>query len=381
VVGVGSIATPEATRLLIEIVNARNEDIAKIACPELCMRLPDPYLTGELGKRNPFEDGMKEPRRWLVEKSWREEFTADVRKIASRFLKSPDKDWVATGAYMMECVGTKSDTPLIVSALTREVKKTKFYKLRTDIYPRPHGACMELQRAAQMMVVRGAPVPENPTSPGESILFLIALRENDAFRPKGWVKTCDRLLQSDIPYIQENALTALPAPMPEPLRKHLAPILESGDIDASTEACRIIGRDKLADLKKSVLAILTKATEEWLFRAASNAALALDAKYERIEILVSRLDEPDMMFKCLDALKTIFPNTGGGGHSSNIDIAAAGKQIKPKWQAFIEKHKAHLKAGKGFKIPHPDVTPDMFPKEYHMSLKDGTYWPKPDRSK
>ena len=149
--------------------------------------------------------------------------------------------------------------------------------------------------------------------------------------------------------------------MPEPLRQHLAPILESGDIDASIEACRIIGRDKFNDLKKPVLAILRTATEDWLFRAANNASLAVDTEYERIEILVFRLDEPNMMFKCLEALKTIFSNTGGGGFSSTIDIAAAAKQIKPKWQTFIKKRKASLKAGNRFMLPHPEVTHDMFP--------------------
>lgn len=377
-VGVGSIATPEATCLLIEIVKTKNERIRKIACPQLCMRLPDPYLTGELGKRNIFEDGRKEPRRWLVEKSWRKRFSTDIRKIASEFLKDPDKDWVATGAYMMECVGIKSDVPLIVSALNREVNKTLSYELRTDIYPRPRGACMELQRATKMMLKRGAAVPENPTSPGESILFLIALQDNTEFRPKGWMETCDRLLKSDIPYIQENTLKALPTPMPKLLQKHLMLILKSRDVDASIETCRIIERDKLTDLKESILAVLRTATEDWLFRAADNAAFAVDAKYERIEILVSRLDEPDIMFNCLNALKTIFTNASGGGANSNIDIPATARLIKPKWQTFIKEHRAYLESGKTFDLPHPKVTADMFPEGYYMSLKDGTRWPKPD---
>ena len=380
-VGVGSIATPEATRLLIEVAKTKNGPIRKIACPQLCMRLPDPFLTGELGKRNIFEDGREEPRRWLVENSWRKEFSTDVRKLASELLRDPDKDWVATGAYMMECVGTKSDAPLIVAALKREVKNTLSYELRTDIYPRPRGACIELQRAAKMMLKRGVSAPENPTSPGESILFLIALQDNAAFRPEGWMQTCDRLLQNDIPYIQENTLKAVPAPMPRLLQKHLAPILKSGDIDASIEACRIIERDKLTDLKEPILAVLRTATEDWLFRAASSAALAIDAKYERIEILVGRLDEPDMMFKCLDALKTIFTNTGGGSANSNIDIPAAARRIKPKWQTFIKENKAYLESGETFNLPHHKVTADMFPEGYYMSLKDGTHWPKPDNWK
>lgn len=374
--GVGSIATPEATGVLIGLLDFEDEDFRKNVCRQLGMRLPDPYLRGELGKRNPFEDGMKEPRRWLVEKSWDKEFTADVRRAASRFLEDPRKGWVATGAYMLECVGSKSDTPLIIEALNREVQKTMTLELETGIYPRPRGACQELLRAAKIMLRRGTTAPENPTSPGESILFLISLRENETFRPKGWIETCDRLLQSNIPYIQENTLMALPTPMPRVLHKHLKPIMESGDIDASIEACRIVGRDKLTHLQEPVLEILRTANEDWLFRAASNAAFALDAKYERIQILISRLDEPNMLFQCLDNLKTIFDNTGGGGADSNIDLVAAAKKTKPKWEAFVKKHEEYLKAGKTFTLPHPEVTPDMFPRGYYMSLRNGKSWPR-----
>jgi hypothetical protein len=377
-VGVGSIATPEATRVLIDLLDFNDEEFRKNVCQQLAMRLPDPYLKGGLGKRNPFEDGMDEPRRWLVEKSWREEFTNDVRKAGSRFLEGSNKDWAATGAYMLECCGVKSDTPIIIAALNREVQKTMTGKMETGIYPRPQGACQELQRAAKMMLRRGAAAPENPVSPGECILYVLALKNNEAFRPKSWIQTCDRLLQSNIPYIQENTLIALPVPMPKVLHKHLKSIMKSGNIDASIEACRIVERDKLANLKEPVLEILKTSNEEWLFRAASNTARALDAKYERIQILVSRMDEPDMLFKCLDELKTIFDNAGGGSANSNIDLAAAAKRIKPKWTAFIKKHENYLKAGKKFTLPHPELTEDMFPQDYFITLHNGKSWPQRD---
>jgi len=146
--GIGSTATPEATRVLVGLLDAADEELRKDCCRQLGMRLPDPYLQGELGKRNPFEDGRKELRRWLVARSWRGEFSPRVREAAAEFLGSLDKDWVATGAYMLECVGLKEDTPLVVAALDREIRKTTTSKLETGIYPIAH----EWQELAQAEV-------------------------------------------------------------------------------------------------------------------------------------------------------------------------------------------------------------------------------------
>ena len=184
------------------------------------------------------------------------------------------------------------------------------------------------------------------------------------------------MLQSDIPYIQEHALKALPAPVPIALQGRLRAIVESSDVDAAIAACRIVARDKLAGLREPVLQVLRTAKEEWLFRAASNAAIALDAKYERLQVLVARLDEPDMLIKCMDGLKTVFGNTGGGGSNSNIDLAAEGKRVKPQWEAFIKRHEEHLRAGKTFDLPHPEILPEMLPEGYHVSLTNGKNWPK-----
>ena len=102
----------------------------------------------------------------------------------------------------------------------------------------------------------------------------------------------------------------------------------------------------------------------------------LDAKYERLQVLVARLDEPDMLIKCMDGLKTMLANTGGGGSNSNIDLAAEGRRVKPQWEAFIKRHAEHLRAGKTFDLPHPEILPEMLPEGYHVSLMDGKNWPK-----
>ena len=58
------------------------------------------------------------------------------------------------------------------------------------------------------------------------------------------------------------------------------------------------------------------------------------------------------------------------------NLAANAQRIKPKWERFIEQHAADIGDGKKFELPHPEITLDMFPEEYSISLSDGTSWPK-----
>ena len=383
--GIGSIPHPDATAVLINLVDAGNAnnadgnaraDAQKSACRQLSQRLPDPYLVGQLPKRNVFEDGREGRRRWLVKQSWREEFVPEVRRLAAKFLGDSDKGWVATGAYFTECVGTPDDAAAIKAALNREIAKTVNLRLRTDIYPRPRGACMELQRAAKVLLNRGVEAPTDASTAADAILFLLALRTDDDFRPNGWLDICDNLLQHDFAYVQEQTLKSLPHPMPKSLRHHLARIVRGPDVDSAIEACHIVERDKLTEFKDAVLAVLKTATEDWLFNGADNACRAVAGNYERLEILVSRIDDEGMMFKCLDAMKSMYSNAGGGGHNSNIDLRAAAVKIKPMWEAFIRRHEQDLRAGRKFHLPHEEITPDMVPQHYSITLRDkGGSWP------
>jgi hypothetical protein len=375
-VGVGSIATPEATAVLVDLLDTADDDFGAKVCRQLGARLPDPYLEGLLGKRNAFENDVKTVRRRMVEQSWRREFSDEIRGHAARFLADERKEWVATGAFFMECVGQPSDAVLVEQALDREVRRTLTLEFETQQYPRPRGACQELLRAAQVLLARGAPAPTRPVSDGQAMFFLLALTQDETFRPDGWLETCDRLLRSDISYIQEQTLIALPAPMPEPLRKHLTPILASGNVDAAIEACRIIQRDKLHDQKDVILNICRSAREEWLFRAAGNALHALGAGYEHLEVLVTRLDEANRLFDRLDRLRGIvFDNTGGASSGHNVGVEAEAQRIKPLWQAFIRAHEERLRAGRRFTLPDPNVPAEMFPTQYSITLKDGQRWP------
>ncbi|MFT7615031.1 MAG: hypothetical protein ACI9J3_004019 [Parvicellaceae bacterium] len=378
--GIGSIPTVDATASLIDLVRSAIDTIKETACRELCQRLPDPYLKGELGLRNVFNNDRAAARKYLVDRSWDEKFAPDIRKIATDYLKTNDKDWIATGAFLFECVGIPENSKLIADVLALEANR--IYELRTDIYPRPRGACMELQRAAKVLIGRGAEITEDPKLAGEAIFYLLKIKADSTFRPDDMDQTCLTLLREGPPYVQEHVLKFYPKPLPSSMHPELRKILSANNIDARIEAVAIISRDSLVELKDAALEILKTAKDDWLFRNAEYAVLKVGSNYERLEVLVSRLDEEEMLFDVLDALKSIFSNTGGGGSNSNQDPAAVAKRIKPLWEQFLIDHKEELMAGKKFKLPNKNITEAMFPDHYYMSLNGGTKnWPKQEWDK
>lgn len=410
IVGLGSIPHRDATVELIKLsetksANETDEEkaIRRGALKQLFTRLPDPMLSGELGARNPFVRDSFAPRRWLVENSWNDEFDDDVRGLAQKLLRSDETPDVVSGAFLITCVGLASDGATIIAALDRDVAKTRTQKVQADIYPRPRGACQELKRAATILMRRGFTPPETPATDGEAIFFCIALGQEMGlfdkletieegkpdshdhnqpanpkrdWRPDDWEKTLDRLLNDSTPYVVENALMNAPKPFPTEMRHHLGRVIDAKDVDAAIAACKIVEEEKLYEFTDSILGKLRTAKERWLFDGANRAAIELGAEEERLRILASRLDEKDMLFLCLDSIKSLFSNAGGGGHNSNIDQVAAAKRIQPLWEAFIERHAADIRVGKKFTLPHPEVSKDMVPKEYRITLQDGKSWPE-----
>src|SRR5262249_55642681 len=61
--GIGSIPTPEATEVLIQLAGDDDPTFALSVAQTLDLRLPDPQLNVELHKRNAFDNDREEERR------------------------------------------------------------------------------------------------------------------------------------------------------------------------------------------------------------------------------------------------------------------------------------------------------------------------------
>jgi hypothetical protein len=361
-IGIGSIASTAATEALIQLAKHDDPQFALSVAQTLNMRLPDPQLYGQLPGRNPFLNDHLDSRRWLVNQSWRARMTNDVANLAPRFLARADRAGMECGAYMLQCAGRKEDVPHLIRALDREIAAAAQRPLEDKVYPRPRGACGELLRAARVLSARFGQEPLTIDTPGQAVVFLCAVGRTESFRPDGWERQYARLLQHEVAYVREVALDNLPLPAPEPLLKLLPGLITDKDIDVQIAACHVAEKIKRAELKEPVLKVLATAREHWQFNAASNAASALGAHWERLEILVSRLDEVVMTQECLsNLLTTVVDNVGGWSGPSDKWTAADARTCKARWVRFLQEHGKTLKAGNRFKRDDPAITPDLFP--------------------
>jgi hypothetical protein len=273
-------------------------------------------------------------------------------------------DNLQAGAFILECVGEQEDLPALVAALDVAVAEIRNAEPETWIYPRPRGPCQELVRAATMLNQRFEPSPKPPGSAGEAVVYLNALGTRESFRPPDWEKTVASLLGHETPYVRESALVNMPLPMPATVRLRAAALLLDADVDVQIAACHLAGKTKLTEFKQPALKALATARERWLLNALENALWTLGARYEQIEVLASRLDDPAMIPYCLERLGR-WVIAGFSWRSTpregRVDAAAA-KALKERWERFLKEHGNALRDGKRFTLGDAALPPDLFPQ-------------------
>jgi hypothetical protein len=372
-IGTGAIPAPEATRALIDLLNFADQSVARAAAQTLAMRLPDPALDGALGPRSPFLNDLQDPRRYLRNASWRQEFAPDVRAAARRLLDSPDTQDVVEGAFMLEAVGETSDAASLSAALTKGLLKTVSLPFESNIYPRPRGAMQELMRAAETLVTRGHTPPGRPEEPGDLALWLVAFGRGA--RPEGWQDRFAAILAHPISYLRELALTRLPLDTPARLYDAVGPALESADIDLEIAACDVVRRAMLVNYHDAIVAIVrtAKAKDTMLLNASSNALFAIGGRVELLEIMASRLLESDVSSDALSHLFTVFEGvTGyGGGFTVPEEVAI----VSVRWRMFIAAHRSELESGTRFSLEDPAVTADLVPRGWTLNRMGKPAWP------
>lgn len=371
--GLGAIPAPEATRALIDLMAHTDRAVARASVQTLAMRLPDPALDGALGSRNPLVNELHDARRYLRNASWRSEFAPDVRAAARRLLSSPDVQDVVQGAFMIEAAGEKGDAASLSRALTVSLRKTRTLPFQSGFYPRPRGAMQELLRAAETLVARGYTPPARPEQPGDLALWLVAVGRGA--RPDGWHTRFATILAHPLPYLRELALTRLPADAPARLFRAVGPALRSADIDLKIAACEVVRRAKLVRYRDGVAAIVrtAKASDTQLLSFSSHALYTIGGRVEVLEIMASRLTEPDVSNEAISQLFSVFEGTtgSGGGFAAPDEL----KTMSARWRAFIAAHRSALEAGQHFSLEDPGVTADLVPRGWKLYRAGKPPWP------
>jgi hypothetical protein len=370
IAGLSEIPTAKATRALVSLLGHSNPDLARAAASGLAMRLPDPALEGVLGARNPFENSLSPQRKYLSARAWDPALRDQVRAAARTRLSSGEVRDVVDGAFMLEAVGVAADGPDLVKALDIAIARTRTAPAEQDIYPVPRGACMELLRAATVLVGRGLQPSLAPKSPGEIALWLVALRAGA--RPAGWDSELSRAMSHTTAYLRQLALEHAPDAIPEALVPAVAADLAHPDPDVVVAAAQLAERARRTSLSADVVRAMAKVTGLRL-DIVSNAAYMLGARYERMRALVARLEDKDAFDEALSELVGLLDYHGASrsGEVSGAKRAA----LAARWRSFVEKHRVAIEADKKVPLDDPSVTPDLLPSTWKLGRGDGREWP------
>jgi hypothetical protein len=371
-VGIGSIATPEATAALIRFLGHAKPEVALAAAEILNARLPDPEADGKLKSRSPFGDPFLAQRRELAGASWKAEYAAKVREHAKTLLKGDERRQI-DGAFMLQCIGEKEDFADVLAALNAALDKSRTELREQTGLPQAPGASGELIRAGDILNQRGAVMSEEPKTPGEIALFLNALKTRSDFRPKGWEERCATMLNSDVPYLRDAVLASVPA-IPAAVAAKLPALLSDADLGVRIAACNAAAKTKGPELREPVLKIIATTKEDALINASATAAYQLGVFREALDTWISRLDEPGMEMKALTTLVRLLVARSGfsaGGEFSPDEV----KAIKIAWMEFSKTYGGDFQKGRLFDVGAGELKAEMFPPKFKLYRANNEPWP------
>jgi hypothetical protein len=354
---------PEATKVLVGLLDDPDPAFAANAEQELYYRLPDPELDGKVRRRNFFDEDDSDPRRYLRDRSWRPEFAAAVRAHARRCLARKDDANLYRGAFMLGCVGTVEDLPAVLAGFDVAVAAAQGRTLPEDHYPRPPHVCAEIRRAVQMMIDRGTAIPIAPRTPGERLLFVEAVSRRSDFRPPDWERTFIGILRDRFDYLREAAVQSVPEWCPKPIRDVMPEMLRDRHIDVQIATLHLVERLPQPEWKPAVIEAFAQAEERSLLWAADAALYRLCSPVERIEVHIAKMGDanPKMATEAVERLTGIFRDHSGGSNGINLDTPEKRKACQDAWRRFVAANREKLEKRRPFSL-HDDVPKaDLFP--------------------
>jgi len=193
-------------------------------------------------------------------------------------------------------------------------------------------------------------------------------------RPQGWQTMAQELLAYPIPFVRATALKKLPLPLDPAFVPAVKWLMTDQSDRVAGAACELASECKEPELGEPALAMLRGTTNEWLVRAAVNAARASRVTRDRwMECCIARLDEPGMTAIMYEQLLGVISNHGRS-QSGEITPESAAK-LKVRWQAFVEANRTALRGDTHFAPGEPPVTVDLLAPGTTLMRDDGTDWP------
>lgn len=362
--GIASIATPEASRALLDVAGDQDQPHWRLALQQLNRRLrPQPHF-----------DGVFVPAGLGNNPLWAPELNEDARAAACAVIGSMEAPVCYAASSLLRELGQTEDRAAVAGALDEIYEANG----RGEVLDRNRHAA--ICSAALAMAKRdGVPGFDQPRSRGEAIFFLYKLQEDKDFRPENWEATCEQLLADWLPDIRQKALYALPKPLDVRFTPHVQAALAGNHGGPAQAAIAIIQRDNLGHLVPNLLDQIRFTNNASIIWSASRAAQALGASYSSGLLLVDRMENDPAQFRQYFYVLINLMTNGCRVSARSGDPPENLTEIAAAWREMIEAHEAELTAGDRIPVPNEFLTPSLVPEGWRLWLKTGEQWPPEEK--
>lgn len=374
--GICWIGSADATKALIELATNANPKLALEAARTLTMRLPDPARdsTNGFGGFPPF---TREARRQLVKNSWDAKLAPAVRSLATNYLTRSETAEIATGAFMIQAVGTTNEASAVRAALDRLLDPMVRPRRNREenILDQPPGV-RELLNAMNVLHSQGYTIEEDRLSGQGALLLYFTWQANQPVaRSERWLELLTAFGENCKYPVRVAALNSIPEPVPEGCIPFIKDRLTDADLGVCRAACAVAGKSGNKDFLKPLLEIIATEQQDWLLREATEAANKLGAGFELLDVWASRLTDEHCYNLALDSLQKVVEGLPGSS-SGRTDLTRGERiELRNQWTTFLSKHEDEIRAGKKFQTDDPALSPALFGRARIWQLRNGKSWP------
>ncbi len=382
VMGIGHIATPEATGALLKLMKHDSPEIAVAATQEILRRLP----SREDASRSALDGwGSRYQIDPLLPVSWDPSFEKPLLDATVNMLGNADADVVQVAARVMKIRGESEHAPAILAALQKAM----------DVYqpPRagPDANTLDAPKPQQTLIdaldaLRQRGWRTQGGGSAEAVAWFRQLADPTIPPPAddSWKESVMVWIENGPAALRMAALQAIPHPMTDACEQALLRALEDRDLGVQRVACEVAGKSKRSLFVRPLVQIVEMAPESFLQNAAVNAAHECGARYELWQALAAVIpNEKQMVY----ALSTLVEGTidlpksrsGGGNSGFTRDQRFA---IRDGWRTFLARNQEALAAGKRAQITDSETIAALTGLNFRpdspaitVNFPDGTVWP------
>lgn len=306
--GIGSIHTPEATKLMIELLTHHNPEVAFDASQKLTLRLPRP----DLEKRKD-ENASFALMHHLNKQTWREEFREPLLTYALSVLPTgfasgeeatPEtlnqaRENQILGGGILQAVAKQDDYPVIRDVLMKVVREYRDNATEQNEYPRPRTVSRAALDALWYSFCDGN-LEYDPGREQRGHTFktndLEQLFENneidpftvvrllgqvESFRPDGWRGWVKMHLRSDVPWIRAHVMNQMTSLVEPEFEASIATNIENVHHAVQVAALGLVHRAPSVHYIPA-LRRAANSTDKWI-KPLAESALQTCLKFEKEE--------------------------------------------------------------------------------------------------